>query len=227
MSDVHEIIQSTKKLESILERQFGATGRGLHGKVSSVSNLLPEAVVRELRWIATLRNKALHEDNYDFGLDRNSFFAGVARCVSLLGAPTRAPARWPEPAPVVAPNPAPAQTHSAHHYRYHQVQPQTVADTRNKQFTGEGPSVYDAQDWSGAAALFIGLGVFAYMTIVGTGFWWALLAGIVSAVILGFAIFYLLSRLFTPLLVALFGSLATGVLYVVYLIIRWLASVFG
>jgi hypothetical protein len=57
-----EIISVSQKWEQRLERDYGAVGRGLHEKISSVESRLPEATVRKLRYIATIRNKATHEN---------------------------------------------------------------------------------------------------------------------------------------------------------------------
>ncbi|MDO9180372.1 MAG: DNA translocase FtsK 4TM domain-containing protein [Agitococcus sp.] len=58
-------VRYSKQLESILEQKFAAEGRGLHEKVSSVEDLLSEDLVRKLRWIATMRNKVVHEDDFE------------------------------------------------------------------------------------------------------------------------------------------------------------------
>lgn len=60
-----EIIKKTKKIESLLEENFYASGRGLHEKVTSVETVLDEKLVKKIRWISTIRNKVLHEDTFD------------------------------------------------------------------------------------------------------------------------------------------------------------------
>jgi hypothetical protein len=62
MSDIDLAVTRSRKLEQILERDFGASGRGLHEKTSSVEDRLPEPLVRKLRLVATVRNKVLHEE---------------------------------------------------------------------------------------------------------------------------------------------------------------------
>jgi hypothetical protein len=64
MSNLETLVNSTKQLESSLVIRLGATGRGLHEKVSSVERQLPAAIVKKIRYIATIRNKALHEDGF-------------------------------------------------------------------------------------------------------------------------------------------------------------------
>lgn len=61
MGDIEIAVTRCKRLETLLEAEFGATGRGLHEKVSSVQDELPDALVRKLRFIATVRNKLVHE----------------------------------------------------------------------------------------------------------------------------------------------------------------------
>lgn len=64
MSAIEIAVQYSKRLESILEQRYCASGRGLHEKITSVETRLPSDVVRSLRWVATLRNKVVHEPDY-------------------------------------------------------------------------------------------------------------------------------------------------------------------
>ena len=73
MSDIELVITNSKKLEALLEKHFGAIGRGLHEKVGSVEAKLPSSVVKRLRFIATIRNKIVHDDGYDRIDDRKGF----------------------------------------------------------------------------------------------------------------------------------------------------------
>lgn len=54
-------IDIARQLETVLE-SIGATGKGLHEKTSSVEATLPAALVRKLRFVASVRNKIVHED---------------------------------------------------------------------------------------------------------------------------------------------------------------------
>ena len=51
-----------KETERLLTRYYRAEGRGLHDKLTSVAHKLPEKTQRKIRFIATIRNKAAHED---------------------------------------------------------------------------------------------------------------------------------------------------------------------
>ncbi len=73
MSDIELVITHSKKLEALLEKHFKATGKGLHEKVSSVERRLPEPLVRKLRFVATIRNKIVHDEDYDQIDDRKRF----------------------------------------------------------------------------------------------------------------------------------------------------------
>lgn len=64
MGQLDTIVGWTKKLESALETRLGAEGRGLHEKTGSVEHRLDKDLIRLLRKIATMRNKAMHEDGY-------------------------------------------------------------------------------------------------------------------------------------------------------------------
>ena len=62
MSDIDLAVTRSQRLEQLLERDFGATGKGLHQKVSSIADSMPEELIRKLRLVATVRNKVVHEN---------------------------------------------------------------------------------------------------------------------------------------------------------------------
>ena len=62
MGDYELVIGRCKRLEKMLEARLGASGRGLHEKTSSVEGKLTPGLVKRLRFIATVRNKLVHED---------------------------------------------------------------------------------------------------------------------------------------------------------------------
>lgn len=83
MSDIERVIRASKSLEKLLEQQYGAEGRGLHEKSSSVEDQLDAATLKSLRWVATMRNKVVHED--DFVLpDPQGFSDTVERLIKAL-----------------------------------------------------------------------------------------------------------------------------------------------
>jgi hypothetical protein len=73
MSDIELAVTRVKALEALLEQALGATGKGLHEKVSSVQPRLPPALVKRLRFVATVRNKIVHEADYKQIDDRAGF----------------------------------------------------------------------------------------------------------------------------------------------------------
>ena len=73
MSDIELAITRTKALEALLEQAFHATGKGLHEKVTSVQNRLPQPLVRKIRFVATVRNKIVHESDYKHIDDRDGY----------------------------------------------------------------------------------------------------------------------------------------------------------
>ena len=70
MSDIDLAVTRSQRLEQLLEHDFGATGRGLHEKVSSVADSMPQDLVRKLRLVATVRNKVVHENPHIDDKDR-------------------------------------------------------------------------------------------------------------------------------------------------------------
>ena len=62
--EIAKIIMLTRKIETLLGNKFHAQGKGLHEKISSVENILSEDLVKSLRFLATIRNKAMHEDGF-------------------------------------------------------------------------------------------------------------------------------------------------------------------
>lgn len=83
-SDRDLAIDAAKELEGILERRYNATGRGLHEKLNSVRDMLPPRVIRQARYIATMRNKLLHEEDYTHLDDRARFDRALYECRKKL-----------------------------------------------------------------------------------------------------------------------------------------------
>jgi hypothetical protein len=91
MSDVELAINRTKALETLLEAGLGATGRGLHEKVSSVEPRLPPPLVRRLRFVATVRNRIVHDAGYQAIDDRTGFVRACDEAEAALRAITGPP----------------------------------------------------------------------------------------------------------------------------------------
>lgn len=62
---IKDVVASTKNLETLLGSRFGATGRGLYEKTASITPPLPDRLVKRIRYVATLRNKAMHQEGFE------------------------------------------------------------------------------------------------------------------------------------------------------------------
>jgi hypothetical protein len=87
MSQIELAVKLSRRLETLLERKYHASGKGLHEKVSSVEAQLPAELVKTLRYIATIRNSVVHEEGFVIG-DQARFSAqGDAALTQLSGSP--------------------------------------------------------------------------------------------------------------------------------------------
>jgi len=77
-------IANCKKLEKMLEEGLGASGKGLHEKVSSVQDRLPAPLVKRLRYIASVRNKLIHESDSNRLDDPNGYKEACSRAEAEL-----------------------------------------------------------------------------------------------------------------------------------------------
>jgi hypothetical protein len=62
--ELAKIISFTRKIESILKDKFKAKGKGLHTYIDSIKNMLDAQLIKDLRFIATIRNKSMHESTF-------------------------------------------------------------------------------------------------------------------------------------------------------------------
>lgn len=60
-----DVLQGTKRIEAILEEKFGSTGRGLYEKMTTANMRLPEPLQKRIRYVATMRNKTMHEEGFE------------------------------------------------------------------------------------------------------------------------------------------------------------------
>ncbi|MDV6254063.1 DUF4145 domain-containing protein [Vibrio sp. EA2] len=75
MSDIEKVVIRTRTIEKLLRTQYHAEGKGLHQLINSCEERLPHDVIAKLRYIATVRNKIVHEE--DFQLDDRKHFLSV------------------------------------------------------------------------------------------------------------------------------------------------------
>lgn len=93
-SDIELVIRYSRALESLLGKRLGATGTGLHEKITSVEKRLGEPLVKRLRWIATIRNKVVHEEG--FALPNAAAYEAVCKkCMDEVRAVKVAPKESP------------------------------------------------------------------------------------------------------------------------------------
>jgi len=69
---IGEIVERSKKLEAMLKK-LEAEGRGMHELISSIEGKLEPELKRKLRFIATIRNQAIHDPEFDIDGDFEAF----------------------------------------------------------------------------------------------------------------------------------------------------------
>jgi hypothetical protein len=84
MSFLEAVLQRTKRIERLLEENYQAVGRGLYEKTKSVEHLLDASVVKRLGFIASVRNKLMHEDGYNYDLDEHGFLEACDKTIQYL-----------------------------------------------------------------------------------------------------------------------------------------------
>lgn len=93
-SDIDIAVSAAKRLEHLLRKRYGAKGRGLHSLISNVERNLPSNTVKGLRWVATHRNKLVHEEGHKLP-PKKQFLKEVARLEKALRVGRRRRGRLP------------------------------------------------------------------------------------------------------------------------------------
>lgn len=93
MSDIETVIVRSRKLETLLREQYCAQGKGLHQLITSCEDKLPRHIIGQLRFIATIRNKVVHQDGYRLD-DKKSFLQACKRCEQALTPRVQYGVRW-------------------------------------------------------------------------------------------------------------------------------------
>ncbi len=83
MSDIDLVVKQSRKIESLLKTHYHAEGKGLHQLISSCEERLPHEVIKKLRFIATMRNKVVHEEGYKLE-DKSAFKATCKEMNDIL-----------------------------------------------------------------------------------------------------------------------------------------------
>lgn len=81
-SHIEIVIQASRSIEEILEKKFGAYGKGLHSKLSSIEEKLSSHIVKKIRWVATVRNQTVHSNSASF--DKNDYIQTYQDIISHL-----------------------------------------------------------------------------------------------------------------------------------------------
>jgi hypothetical protein len=63
VSDIETVVRMSRELEALLESRLGASGKGLHQKLNSVEDRLPNHIVKRARYVASVRNAVVHEQD--------------------------------------------------------------------------------------------------------------------------------------------------------------------
>lgn len=82
MTDLELAISHSKRLESLLKQNCDARGKGLHEMTDHVEHKLPAEIVKKLRLVATVRNKIVHEVDYE-KIERRRQFVRAAEDAEL------------------------------------------------------------------------------------------------------------------------------------------------
>jgi hypothetical protein len=104
LSDIETAVKASRQIEDLLEQRFGAKGRGLHEKLTSAQDRLPEHILRRARYIASVRNTVVHDHNAVIK-DRSGFEAASTEIITFLSAPRLRPAASPKPTVALATSP--------------------------------------------------------------------------------------------------------------------------
>jgi hypothetical protein len=93
-SDIELAVTTSRRLESLLETRFGASGRGLHEKLASVEAILSPEAMHHGRYVATMRNKVVHEDAFSLP-DRDRFLRCAQAFEKAIGGPAKTSRKIP------------------------------------------------------------------------------------------------------------------------------------
>ncbi|GGF57703.1 hypothetical protein GCM10011332_08980 [Terasakiella brassicae] len=95
MEQFNDIWKISREFEKVLDRKFGAQGKGLHSKLSSVQRELPKELVLRIRKIADIRNKTMHERDIEFS-DFKAFKQEAKKAYLALRSYSSAPNATPD-----------------------------------------------------------------------------------------------------------------------------------
>mmetsp|Transcript_32252 Transcript_32252/g.67240 ORF Transcript_32252/g.67240 Transcript_32252/m.67240 type:complete len:136 (+) Transcript_32252:100-507(+) len=86
-NDYELVIKASKELEYILESEFQSSGRGLHEKITAAQQQHLQQhpqVIKDMRFLATIRNKLIHERGFDVIPNRKAFITTFQKSATVL-----------------------------------------------------------------------------------------------------------------------------------------------
>jgi hypothetical protein len=81
---VGPVLEKSQEIEYLLRTRFDATGKGLNEYLDSIPGVLPADLVKKIRFIATIRNKLVHERGYRYDGDEDDFWTLCEKVISRL-----------------------------------------------------------------------------------------------------------------------------------------------
>ena len=82
MSSIETAVLGSRKIETLLRDHFKAEGKGLHERLTSVERRIPLHILKQARYVASIRNRVVHEcEEID---DINSFNQTIESVLSGL-----------------------------------------------------------------------------------------------------------------------------------------------
>ncbi|MBY7932412.1 DUF4145 domain-containing protein [Vibrio fluvialis] len=83
MSDIEQVVERTRKLETLLRTQYHAQGQNLEERINSCEERLPHDVLAKLHYVATISHQVVEEEHYQLE-DRKAFVAVCIECEKEL-----------------------------------------------------------------------------------------------------------------------------------------------
>ncbi|WEM42376.1 DUF4145 domain-containing protein [Photobacterium sp. DA100] len=83
MANIELVVTRSRRIESLLREHYHAEGKGLHQLITSCEERLPHEIIPKLRFIASIRNKTVHEEGYKLD-DKKGFIAACNACEKEL-----------------------------------------------------------------------------------------------------------------------------------------------
>ncbi|PSW04979.1 DUF4145 domain-containing protein [Photobacterium lipolyticum] len=83
MANIEMVVTRSRRIEHLLRQHYHAEGKGLHQLINSCEERLPHEILPKLRFIASVRNKTVHEEGYQLD-DKQGFLRACHDCEKEL-----------------------------------------------------------------------------------------------------------------------------------------------